>query len=230
MSKKKKLFILALIVILLILIIMSTYSKYMSIGNGKATKKIAEWIIKVNGTDISTSLIEMKDTNTIGPGTIPRDDNKFVIEDFKWDWDSAPHVKEPKVAPGMKGTFNINIDPTGTQVAIKYTIKIEKKVLTEFADINLKITGLKENGITQTLKEDEAGNMIIEKIKTLDEIQSEDDNVRIDNLEIEITWENDDTEEGNKADSEIGALVNTKIKLPITVHVIQYTGEIPDGT
>lgn len=227
MSKRKKVFILILIVVLLILTIISTYSKYISTGEGKGTKKIAQWIIKINGTDISTSLLANDDTTNT---TNQSNEASFVIDDFTWDWDGEPHVKEPKVAPGMKGHFSLNIDLTGTEVSAKYTIKIEKNVLTELADINLQITGLKENGVEQPLKEDENGNVVIEKIKTLDKIQSSNEDDRIDNLEIEITWKNDDTEESNKADSEIGSVANRKIEMPVKVHVIQYIGEILDGT
>ena len=124
----------------------------------------------------------------------------------------------------MKGTFSLKIDPTGTEVSLKYTIKIDKTALADFEDVNLKITGYTINGDSQTLQEDENGNMIIQKVKTLDEIKSADS--CIDNLKIEVTWENTDTEESNRADSEIGSLPNTVIKLPIEVNFIQYTGEI----
>ena len=121
----------------------------------------------------------------------------------------------------MKGHFNITIDPTGTDVALKYTIKIDEKKLREIADINLKITGIKENGVESELKLDDEGNFIIEKEKTLAQIKS--DTEAIDNLEIEVTWVDDNTEESNKKDSEVGSVANRKIQMPIEINVIQNT-------
>lgn len=207
MSNKKKLLVLIAILVILFLIIISTYSKYISEGDASVTPKIGQWIIKINEQDVTNGISE------------------FEIDDFIWDWNNATHVKEPKVAPGMKGMFKLKIDPTGTDVSIKYTITIYKKVLTQLANINLKITGVTENGVKQKLKEDANGNVIIEKIKTLDKIQSANENDRIDNLEIEVTWENDDTDEGNKQDSIVGSIMNNKIKMPVTVNIIQYTGD-----
>ena len=219
MSKKKKILIFIIIVVLLILILTSTYSKYVNTSEGSYGKKIGQWEIKINDTDI-----------TVNPN--PDTDVVFYIDDFEWDWDSEPHVKKPKVAPGMKGNFSLKIDPTGTDVSIKYTIKIDKSVLTNVADINLAITGLEENGNKvdiDTLPEDDDGNLIIEKVKKLSEIQSENESDRIDNLKIEVTWKNDDTEETNKQDSIVGSEANRQIAMPVKVNVIQYTGDTITG-
>lgn len=201
MSKKKKILILILILILLVLILRSAFSKYVNEAVGATSNKIGQWIIKVNNQDIT------EDVNT------------FLIDNFTWSENA--HVKPPKVAPGMKGHFNITIDPTGTDVALKYTIKIDEKKLREIADINLKITGIKENGVESELKLDDEGNFIIEKEKTLAQIKS--DTEAIDNLEIEVTWVDDNTEESNKKDSEVGSVANRKIQMPIEINVIQNT-------
>ena len=48
-------------------------------------------------------------------------------------------------------------------------------------------------------------------------------NLYIDNLEIEVTWVDDNTEESNKKDSEVGSVANRKIQMPIEINVIQNT-------
>lgn len=207
MSNKKKILVVIAILVILVLIIISTYSKYVSDGEAVINKKIGQWIIKINNQDITEDVKE------------------FEIDNFTWDWENSPHVKEPKVAPGMKGKFTLEVDPTGTDVSIKYKITIDKNVLTQVADINLKITGLTVNGVKENLTEDDSGNVLIERIKKLEQIQSTNETDRIDNLEIEVTWENDDTEEGNKQDSIVGSVINRQIKMPIKVDVIQYTGD-----
>ena len=222
MNKKIRIVILIAILILLALIIQSTYSKYTSKSTGTINRDTADWIIKINDKDI----------------TIPDENGQvgiFEIEDFTWDWDSAPNVKPPKVAPGMSGFFKLKIDPTGTQVSIKYTITIDDSKIAEMlagvgvtgedlADrINLKITGIKENGVEIELPRDDQGNIVISKIKELEDIQSNDETDRIDELEIKVTWE--DNEANNDVDSKIGSVPNNVIKLPILVDVIQWTGE-----
>ena len=222
MNKKIRIVILIAILILLALIIQSTYSKYTSKSTGTINRDTADWIIKINDKDI----------------TIPDENGQvgiFEIEDFTWDWDSAPNVKPPKVAPGMSGFFKLKIDPTGTQVSIKYTITIDDSKIAEMLAgigvtgddlanrINLKITGIKENGVEIELPRDDQGNIVISKIKELEDIQSNDETDRIDELEIKVTWE--DNEANNDIDSKIGSVPNNVIKLPILVDVIQWTGE-----
>ena len=222
MNKKIRIVILIAILILLALIIQSTYSKYTNKAVGTINETTADWVIKINDKDI----------------TIPDENGEigvFEIEDFTWDWESAPNVKPPKVAPGMSGYFKLKVDPTGTQVSVKYTITIDDSKIAEMlagigvtgedlADrINLKITGIKENGVEIELPRDDGGNIVISKIKELEDIQSNNETDRIDELEIKVTWE--DNEANNDIDSKIGSVPNNVIKLPIKVDVIQWTGE-----
>ena len=222
MNKKIRIVILIAILILLALIISSTYSKYTNKASGVINETAANWSIKINDKDI----------------TVPDQNGEigvFEIDDFTWDWESAPNVKPPKVAPGMSGYFKLKVDPTGTQVSVKYSITIDDSKIAEMLEsvgvtgenladrINLKITGIKENGVDIELPRDDEGNIVISKIKELDDIMSERETDRIDELEIKVTWE--DNEANNDIDSKIGSIANNLIKLPIKVDVIQWTGE-----
>lgn len=243
MSKKKKILILIAILIIVVLIIMATYSKYYNEANAVVQEKIGQWVIKVNDVDITGSTQE------------------FTISDFTWDWSSTPHVKSPKVAPGMTGSFSLNVDPTGTDVSVKYTFTIDESALTKLADINLKVTGITLNGTALTITEEDSSddentnsteteseestaestvksyplvvrksennsdNIVIEQVKKLETIKSETESDRVDNWKIEVTWENEDTDESNKEDSIVGSVANTTISMPVTIDVIQYTGD-----
>lgn len=206
MNKKLKVVIVVLILLLLVLILRSAYSKYANHAIAVKLSRIGQWVIKVNEQDITGAV------------------NTFTIDDFTWDWDSAPNVKEPKVAPGMKGKFSIKIDPTGTDVSLKYTIKIDENKLAEIADINLNITGLVENGVEKELTINDEGELVIEKIVEYKDIEAGN---AIDNLEIEVTWEDENTEESNENDSLVGSVANTTIQMPVEIHVIQYMPEVP---
>lgn len=126
MSKSKKIIICILILIGLILILRRTYSKYVEVAYVQKISDVAMWNIKVNDVDITG------------------DTKEFVIEDFAWE--EEPHVKTPKVAPGMKGKFKLKVDTTGTQVALKYKISIDATELTQIADVKFEITDYKING------------------------------------------------------------------------------------
>lgn len=222
MNKKLRIVILIVILILLALIINSTYSKYANKSTADINENVGKWIIKINGTDVTTP----DENGNLG---------NFTIDDFTWNWEDAPNVKPPKVAPGMKGYFNLKIDPTGTEVSIKYTITIDDSKIAELLNItgvdgedlsdriNLKITGITENGVALELPRDENGNIIITKVKELDKIQSDNEADRIDDLQIEVTWENNET--NNDIDSQIGSVPDNVISLPIKVDVIQWLGE-----
>lgn len=222
MNKKIRILILIVILILLALIIQSTYSKYTNKSLGTINENVGNWIIKINDKDIT----EPDENDQLGV---------FEIDDFTWNWDSAPNVLPPKVAPGMTGCFKLKVDPTGTDVSVKYTITIDDSKIEAMLNgigvtgddlaerINLKITGIKENGVSIELPRDDEGNIVISKIKELEKIKSEDEKDRIDELEIEVTWE--DNQANNDIDSQIGSVPNNVIRLPIKVDVIQWTGE-----
>lgn len=222
MNKKIRILILIVILILLALIIQSTYSKYTNKSLGTINENVGNWIIKINDKDIT----EPDENDQLGV---------FEIDDFTWNWDSAPNVLPPKVAPGMTGYFKLKVDPTGTDVSVKYTITIDDSKIEAMLNgigvtgddlaerINLKITGIKENGVSIELPRDDEGNIVISKIKELEKIKSEDEKDRIDELEIEVTWE--DNQANNDIDSQIGSVPNNVIRLPIKVDVIQWTGE-----
>ncbi len=222
MNKKIRVLILITILILLVLIVNSTYSKYANKSTAKIDERVGNWIIKINGTDV----------------TIPDENGNiglFTIDEFIWNREDAPHVKPPKVAPGMSGYFKLKIDPTGTDVSIKYTITIDDSKIAESLNltnvngedlsdrINLKIIEITENGVPIELPRDDEGNIIITKIKELAEIKSENETDRVDDLQIEVVWENN--EDNNDIDSLIGSIPNNVISLPIKVDVIQWLGD-----
>ena len=218
MKREIKIFIIVLIILMIAYILINTYSKYNTEASARIEKEVGRWNIKINDTDITV---------------VSDEPAEFEIDNFVWDAES--HVKEGKVAPGMKGRFIIDIDPEDTDVSIKYTIKIDNSKFTESNDINLKIKKITLDGeeyeftstpITEIVNGVEATTntaIAVEFIKPLSEIQSNDDSVRIDSLLVEVEWENN--EEFNEKDSEIGRVPNNIITLPITVNVIQYTGE-----
>jgi len=205
-NKKIKLIIFILILVLLVVILRSTFSKYANEATAVINEEVGKWVIKLNDTDITT---ETASTD-------------FNMDKVYWDWDSFPHVKYPNVAPGMKGYFDLVIDPTDTDVSMKYTVEIDDSNVS-IPDVNIKITDIQEiNGKELTITSNPDGPEIVERIKKLAEIQSENENERLDTIRIFVEWENN--EDNNETDSEIGKVSDNVISIPIKVNVIQYTG------
>ena len=211
MKRVLKLLIFVIILILLIVIVRSTYSKYTEKAIAVVKEDIAKWRILINSTDITTS-----------PSV-----TDFEIDDFEWTGEGIEHVVEGKVAPGMKGQFELIIDPTDTQVALEYEIIISKPSVTlkdgTTGEINIRFDDIvPEDGKTYQITEDTNGDKVVARIKTLDEVTSTDDNDRIDSLMVKVKW--DDDEEYDAIDSEIGSIFGNQIKMPIVVKATQYVG------
>ena len=115
MRNKIRVLILIVAIVLLVLIIRSTYSKYANSAAGSLINRVSNWVIKVNGEDIT--LADNPAQIVIGP------------DEFVWNWDDVSHVKKPKVAPGMIGSFQLEIDPRDTQVSFEYDISIKNPVI-----------------------------------------------------------------------------------------------------
>lgn len=103
MSKKKKIIIIVsvLLAILLSFIGGKTFSKYLTQVKGEGVAEIASWDFKVNGKTDEVQTINLSSTF----------DNETLIGN--------------KIAPGTKGSFNINLDATGSEVGINYKVTFD---------------------------------------------------------------------------------------------------------
>ena len=94
-----------------------TLAKYTSELSGTGIATVAAWSFKATSggesADITTTEVDLGSTAN------------------RTDYD-AKTVKEGVIAPGTKGSFNIVIDGTGSEVGIEYALKIEKTGANEF--------------------------------------------------------------------------------------------------
>lgn len=196
---KKKIIRKILIIITLFMIfavaysLINTYALFYSEGTGKIRQENATWRIYVNEKNIATN-------------------NKFTIDTFELE--ESEHVAPGKIAPSVTGNFYITIDPKNTNVAIKYSIKLNQLNL---VNDKIKIVSIEEiNQNNELIKTDES---TYTGIITLSDIKEK----KINNIRVKITWLND--EENNKADTTMGTIENYKINIPIEVDITQYLGE-----
>ncbi len=199
--KKNKILLKSLILLSIILIaiivyqIIHIYAVFNSEVSGNIEFEKGKWNIFVNGTEISSGI-----------------DKEFVID--KINVDNVANVKEGKLAPGVTGDFEISINPTNTNVSVRYDISLNQEGLT---NKNIKIKSIEEtaegNSLINTAENTYTGIMPLEKIQT----------GVVNNIKVEIEWKNE--EENNEEDTELGVVYNSKLEIPIKVHFSQYLGE-----
>lgn len=101
MKKNKKLLMIAILLLLIVLVGTWAFSKYTTTLTGTGTASVAKWSFKVNGSATETiANLDLKDTTL---------NNKVV---------------DGKIAPGTDGSFAVEIDASGSEVAVDYTIEL----------------------------------------------------------------------------------------------------------
>lgn len=194
-ARKGLILVFLCIVLLLIYGAARIYALFHSELYAKVQLKNGTWNIVVNQTDITK-------------GT----DVKFVIDNVTAQ--TNEHVKPGNLAPGLTGTFKINIDPKDTDVSIRYDISLDEGELT---NSNIQIKSIKETQDTSELvkvdKNVYTGIIPLEKIKAGDTNE----------ITVEVEWL--ETENDNEQDIQLGTTWNAEYQIPITVHVCQYLGE-----
>lgn len=176
--------------------IANTYAVFYSELKGSATEQLAKWSIIVNGTDVSSGI-----------------EQEFTMTDFTIH--ESQNTKDGKIAPGMTGSFKIEIDPTDTQVSVRYDISIDKTNLNEN---KIELVSVKETNFNNNLiKTDENTYTAIIPLATLLAGNAKNQ------VEMVFAWEND--EANNEKDTILGTTKDAKIQIPVRVKVNQYLGE-----
>ena len=181
----------AIMIFVTIYEITNTYGLFESNINMDVDSKLATWNIIINDTNIGKS-------------------ETFTIDNFISEEDST--VASGKIAPGTSGYFNINIDPSTTQVSIRYDLTFDFSKL----DNLFTITKVEEKNGYNLIK---TGPNTYSNVITLNEIKENKTN----NIRVHIKWNNN--EENNDKDTEIGLTENNTLNIPVSITVLQYSGE-----
>lgn len=201
----KKIWILSALIMLLITLyqINSTYAKYFSQAEGIVEESIGKWIVKVNNTNIA----------------VEGDIQEFTINQLIYN--SNDYVLDGKIAPGLLGYFDVEIDATDASVAVRYDVSINFNELDLSDSINFsKLVKVVDNiesntGIIKTDVSTYTG------IISLEDIEARKTNT----IRIYLSWEDDGTGTNDKNDSILGTTKDTQVSIPVKVKASQYIGE-----
>lgn len=194
---KKKLLILASIisVIIFVITIIMTYALFESNVSAEISVNNATWKILINNTDITKESTK-----------------EFTIDQINVTGDT--HTEGGKIAPGLSGNFNILIDPTDTDVSIKYEVTFD---LSNLENTKIQIDSIEETILGKELLK--TGDNTYTGVITLDEIRQGIKN----EITVNLSWKEDETT--NAEDTLIGSSENSRIEIPVSIKVSQYLGE-----
>lgn len=195
MNKNKKIIIVLIICIVFVVLfiygIKTVYGLFESNSNGVVEVWAGNWKITLNNEDISTGV-----------------EKTFNIDSVNIE--GSKYVKEGKIAPGMNGTFNINIKAMA-DVAVRYDITFDTS---KIDNQNINITSIK--AITNGEVLIKTGENTYTKVFTLEEAKDGIEST----VQAMIEWQNN--EEYNEKDTNIGKTVDYNINIPVKVEVTQY--------
>ena len=175
---------------------MYTYSLFETEREAVVTSPIAKWNVLVNNALITNNYGQ---ENTFNLGSI--------------DWNSGGHVRTGKAAPGSVGTFEIEIDPTDTEVSFLYELEIDTSLLHNDAIVIQSVT--EEDG-HEFIRTGESTYVGIARYSDI----SDGDTY---NISIAIVWNND--EANNDSDYELGKRAEDTISIPVNLNIVQYIGD-----
>lgn len=177
--------------ILLILVVLGVgltiaYARYASNATSTMAAQVAPWKVSINSNDIVST-------------------NTFTLDDVEWL--ENEYVADGYIAPGREGTLTIEIDPSGSKVAMSYKLEIDQSKIT---NTSIKITGVTPSTGEITQETDGSYTGII----PLEEVVANTKKT----LTIGIEWE--DNTANNTNDTATGT-TTTNIEIPIKLTASQ---------
>ena len=187
-SKVKRGILAALMIVCLIAIIGGTYARYSTQLQVNATTAVARWAVAVKSGD--TAL-------TSG------DNITFVVQ-------SNTNVVPGKIAPGVTATATVNLDLTGTEVAVDFLAAVSGDAITALGLTGDQIT------LTSTVSGDSNTGEVTIPLQNNTAFTASNGIVPV---VLTLTWTND---EANNAEDTTLGIAGTSITIPVTMTIKQH--------
>ena len=209
----KKILIIVFLIMLVITLyeIGDVYSYYKNQLVGEYKSGLGNWIIKINNNDLNKT----------------KEPTQFELTNEYFKFVNSNLSVDDKIAPGKSMYADIVVDPTDTDVSIKYEIGInlpqDSCLMVEKVESKIEKkdgTSILENPISKNATGNYVGIIPVSKIQE----------GYINKVRIHITWKNYDAQDAR--DTEMGQQENLKLSIPMTLKFEQYKGEnlkTPEG-
>ncbi len=191
----KKIVLIFVFTLVISLAVYNIYDTYALLETDKTISNdinTAKWNIKINDT-----LLEDGSTSFVA-NSIKVEENDYVLED--------------KLAPGLTGYFDVLIDPTDTDVSIRYDISFDFSNVPE----GIEVLGVSETSGATLIR---TGLNTYTNVLTLEDIKNGSKN----NIRVNLSWNN--IEDNNVEDSKLGLIYNNNLEIPVEISITQYLGE-----
>lgn len=90
-----------------------TYTSYETNTASRVENNISDIHLKINGEEVGTDAVL---------------DSSIILDNISW---TNTHTREKKISPGSTGSFQFDLDPTGSEVAILYELQFVDKIIDE---------------------------------------------------------------------------------------------------
>lgn len=144
-KKRIKQFIFLYSILVIFFVMYSTLAKYEDTSEGYTKIAVANWKIALNGKELTSSSNTLTDSIILIPTT---DENG---NDLTTDIDENTPIK---IKPGQTGYFDIEIDPTGTEVSFSYQVSLDLTNSVLPNGLNISTYSLDGGVTSNTLPED----------------------------------------------------------------------------
>ena len=191
----------ALMFMLTIYQIAGAYAKYVTQATGTVDQQAGAWVITLNDDDITGGSVSQT----------------FDIDNLTYP--ANAYVAANKIAPGSTGCFDIEIDPTGTSVAVRFDVTVDTSALAVSSAITMSSACTVVNNVENPNGMTRTGANTYTGVISLASIQSSQTTT----ARFYITWTN--SESNNASDSALGTTANNDLAIPVNVVVSQYGGE-----
>lgn len=163
----KLIYVFAILLIAIMMIASVSYSRYLTTTSANGKVGLAKFAVEVNGVDVTTD-----ELFTLGLGD-----------------DLTTNSLEDKMVPGSQGTFMIEIDPAGSEVALEYEFSFDTtKLPTGVKITDVDAEGSNGNQVTQPTLEDNKVTGVINLPGSGEALTSDN------TIHVEIGWEWEDVE------------------------------------
>ena len=180
--------IIAIILLLVVFLIAGTYARYSTTGKADATAEIAKWAVAIKSGNTTLS---------------------STSQDITFTVQSNSNVVPGKIAPAVTATAEVELDLTGTEVAVDFTATVGTLTPSNLPS---------SDKITLTSSVDGGAAGTTQTIPLVNNAAFTSSNGKK-KVTLTLEWENDDN--NNSDDTSTGTTGGT-ITIPVTLTAVQH--------